>query len=373
MPTRIERVTVHPVGTKLSSELHTAHYRYAQSDDIFVRLELASGVVGWGAAAPKPYITGETQQSASMVLLHHLGPAVVGCDVFDIAAIARRLDRVVRGNQAAKCAIDLALHDARGRVLGVPVHALIGGSLRTRLPGFDLIGYVSPEQAAATAATRAGAGFTDLKVKVGQELQTDLARVAAVREAAPHVRVKLDANQAWNRKQAIAALRAFEQYDIDAVEQPVPVGDTAGLVAVRNAASCRVIADEAVQSPRDALELIKAGAVDALNVKIAKVGGLTTALQVAAVAAAAGVDCMAGCTMETSLIDAAAAHFMASTAVVVDHEVKAPLWAEDDAASGLEMREGSVLVPTGPGLGVEVDEYALARLMPDWWRRHGPG
>src|SRR5680860_1849228 len=175
MNTKIRRATVHPVDTGLTAEMHTAHYRYAQSQDVFVRLELASGVVGWGAAAPKFYISGETQQSASMVLLHYLCPALEGFDVFDTTAIAQCLARVVKGNQAAKCAVDLALHDARGRALGLPVHALIGGVLRDSLPGFDLIGYLDPADAAKTAATRAEAGFSDLTIKVGQTLEADVA------------------------------------------------------------------------------------------------------------------------------------------------------------------------------------------------------
>ncbi|MDN5346933.1 MAG: L-Ala-D/L-Glu epimerase [Clostridia bacterium] len=353
---KIRKIEVFPVNLKLAVPLHSAHARYNVTRDVYIKVLTDEGIVGYGATAPKFYITGETQESVVAVLKDYLIPTVLGEDPFDLEKIHARMDKAIRYNNAAKTAIDLALHDIIGKSLKLPVYKVLGGCYRKEMAAFDLIGFVSPQEAAEIAAAKVAQGFRDLKVKVGQGEKEDLARVEAVRNAAPAAGLKVDANQSWHPKEAVRIIREMEAFGVEVAEQPVPVGQTEGLAYVRRRVNALVMADEAVKSIGDAMELIRAQAADAFNIKIAKVGGLYKAKKIAALAEAAGMPCMAGCTIENNLVDAAAAHFFAATKNVIYNEIKAPTWIIDDPAQGLVITDGMVKVPEGPGLGLVIDE-----------------
>jgi len=358
---KIKQIEVYKTDIELNGELHSAHTRYQVTEDVYLKITTDEGVTGFGATAPKYYITGETQDTVITVLKKRIIPAVLGEDPFSLEKIHDKMKHAIKGNTAAKAAIDIALYDLMGKYLRLPVYQLLGGLYRKEMPAFDLIGLVTPEEAAQKAEEQLKAGYREFKVKVGPNPDSDLKRVEAVSKVINGISLKIDANQAWKGKQAVYLTQKFADLGVSVVEQPVHMDDFAGLLTVKNGCPrVEVMADESIKSLNDALRLIKYGAVDLFNIKLVKTGGLYPAKKIAALAEAANMDCMAGCTIQNTLIDAATAHFLASTRNVVYNEIKSPQWIKDDIATGLKITDGRVIVPEGLGLGLEIDEERLA-------------
>ena len=261
------------------------------------------------------------------------------------------------------------LWDLQGKALGRPLVDLIGGRTRDGLP--EVIAWGWDEPAALSAKTQAmrDEGVTVFKVKVGDAPERDEARVAAVREAAGrHARLTVDANQGWyDVATAVRAIKRLEPYDIEFVEQPVRMDDLEAVRRVRDRVDVPIALDESVREPRHALAAVKAGAADIFVVKLMKSGGILNALKINAIAEAGGVGVMIGNMGESSL--GLAAHFHVSAALANATHCDADLpWRpgglERDIGRGLEteLRDGLsvVLIPKGPGLGVEINGDAVA-------------
>jgi L-alanine-DL-glutamate epimerase-like enolase superfamily enzyme len=176
------------------------------------------------------------------------------------------------------------------------------------------------------------------------------------------VRLRADANQAWDAPQAIRTLDAMAAHGLELVEQPVRRHDLEGLRAVRRAARVPIMADESCFSPEDALRLIRMEAVDHLNIKLMKCGGITAALRLAAIAATASMRCMIGCMVESRLAISAALHFASATAAVAFADLDGHVDFASDPTIGPSFGEGPILAPSDePGLGVRFQGDALAR------------
>lgn len=310
------------------------------------------GAVGRGEAVATPIITGDTSGSIVAALSNELRTAVLGRDLDDFEDLLRRVQTALTGNRSAKAALDIALHDLRAQALGVPLHRLLGAG--SSAPRTDVtVSVDTPEAMAEQAAARVAEGFATLKLKVAVDPRIDVERVRRIREAVgPDVALRLDANQGWSAKQAVAILNALERAEVgvELVEQPVPAHDLAGLAFVRDHVSAPVMADESVASPADALEVIRRGAADLINIKLMKAGGLRPARQLADIAAAAGIGTMVGGMMATGLGVAADAALAATLPDDVVHDLDPAWWlAESD---GFVRYEGDrVLLRDRPGVG----------------------
>lgn len=357
---KIRDIQIFAVDLELAGEHRGSHTRYSVTNDVYVKIKTEEGPCGFGATAPKYYITGETQGTAVSVLRKNLIPAILGESAFNLERIHDKMSKAIKGNTAAKAAIDIALYDLLGKALNLPVYQLLGGAYRTKLPAFDLIGIWSPDEAREKVQQRIAEGYREFKVKVGHDAESDLRRVEAVGQVTAGLPLKVDANQAWTPKQAVCLINRFYEYGVSVVEQPVHMDDLDGLALVRNACpQVELMADESLKSLQDALRIIKFQAADLFNIKLIKSGGIHPARKIAAVAEAAGINCMAGCTIQNSLIDAATAHFAAATRHITLNEIKSPQWIPNDVATGLVISEGDVHVPAGPGLGMAIDEQRL--------------
>ena len=357
---KIKDIQVFAVDLELMGEHRGSHTRYSVTNDVYVKIQTEDGASGFGATAPKYYITGETQGTVVSVLRKNIIPAILGENAFNIELIHEKMNKAIKGNTSAKAAIDIALYDLMGKALNLPVYQLLGGAYRTKLPAFDLIGIWSPEEASEKVQQRITEGYREFKVKVGHSPESDLKRVEAVGKVAAGLPLKVDANQAWTPKQAVYLVNRFREYGVTVVEQPVHMDDLEGLALVRNACpEVELIVDESLKSLQDALRIIKFQAADLFNIKLIKSGGIHPARKIAAVAEAAGINCMAGCTLQNSLIDAATAHLAAATRHITLNEIKSPQWIKNDVATGLVISGGDVHVPAGPGLGMAIDEEQL--------------
>jgi len=375
-----------------------------------VRVETDEGLVGYGEACPAYEFTGETLWTVDDVIGEYLGPATVGRDPSRIEEIVRVWERELWtvGNQAARGALEMALWDLQGKALGRPVADLIGGLTRDALVEVIAWGWDDPETLGARTREMAAQGVTVFKVKVGDTPERDEARVAGrrpaggrpprptvdakpTREAPPtagrahpqgaagrHARLTVDANQGWyDAATAVRAIRLLEPYDVELVEQPVRKDDLEAARRVRDRVDVPIALDESVAGPRDALAAVRAGAADIFVVKLMKSGGILNALKINAIAEAAGVGVMIGNMGESSL--GLSAHFQVAAALAnaVHCDADGP-WQPGglrrDIGRGLatELRHDTsvVLVPRGPGLGVEIDDDAVAaqRVVRPWQR-----
>ncbi len=322
---------------------------------VVVEVGAGGGPIGLGEASPLPDFTGETAPTILQVLRETYLDALAGRDVTEIAAVMADLERHRPGNPSAKAAIDLALHDLAGKILGVPTSILLGGARRPSVRLARAAGIGPIAEVAALAERYIAAGFRTLKLKVGRDPQQDVERVRAVRGAVgPEVHIRIDANQGYDAATAIWVLGRLEDCHLDYIEQPVPRWDHVGMAQIRRATGMRVLADEAVHSPQDAIALIRAEAADLFALKFIKTGGLVRARQIAAIGEAAGIDCIVISTFETQ-IGAAAGLQLALTLPIGHHahELTVFVTQPEMARTGIRL-EGDALFPAeAPGHGVE--------------------
>jgi L-alanine-DL-glutamate epimerase-like enolase superfamily enzyme len=258
----------------------------------------------------------------------------------------------------------MALLDIKGKALGVPVAELLGGMCRTSVP---VIGYLfidEPEANARKAADYVEAGHSELKLKVGRDLTQDYDTLAAIRDRVGYdVKIRIDANMNWSVPAAIKWIKALEQFDLQFTEQPVPDFDLEGMATVRRAVSSPIAADEACTSVRSALELIKAEACDVFVVYPSEAGGLTRALQIGALAAAAGKWCAIGSWAELGVATVANVHLAAASSnFPFANDTHYPLQRADVLAEPLEIADGKIGIPREPGLGITLDAVRIAEL-----------
>jgi L-alanine-DL-glutamate epimerase-like enolase superfamily enzyme len=368
---KITAVHVETLELEMEEPFVIASSALAASPCDLVRVETDEGLVGLGEACPAYEFTGDTLWSVQDVIGEYLGPAVIGKDPFQVEAIVHCWERGLWtvGNQAACAALEMALWDLQGKALGRPLYDLIGGRTRDGLVEVIAWGWDEPEALGQKTRRMRAEGITVFKIKVGDLPERDEQRVAAVREAAgPDARLTVDANQGWlDAKTAVRAIRMLEPYGIEFAEQPVRMDDLEAACFVRSHVDVPIALDESVRGPREALAAARAGACDIFVVKLMKTGGILNALKVNAIAEAAGISVMMGNMGESSL--GLAPHLHLSVALANATHCDADLaWRPGgyarDIGTGLraELRDGvsTVLVPQAPGLGITLNEDAVA-------------
>jgi len=333
------------------------------SDHVFLRLHTDEGIVGCGESAPLTVFTGETAASAREAIVRFLAPILLGSDPLDIEALVKKMDSLA-GNPSAKAAVDLALHDIAGQVLGQPVYRLLGGPCRSQVELAGALGIGPPARMAEEARGLVNEGFRVLKMKIGIDPMQDVERVRAVREAVGNdVSIRVDANAAYDFKTALQVLTAIEKYRPEHVEQPVKPQCLQDMAALRRAVAIPIMADESVWSPEDAIRVIEAGAADVVGIKFSKCGGIRKALRIAAICEAAGIPCHLISAFETGIGVAANVHVaLAHPQISRACELSLSSLQEDPYTTGFAV-EGSVAgKPEGPGLGVRLKEGPCAKL-----------
>lgn len=355
MSGRIVEVVTTPVTVPLHTPFVTALRSTTVVTGLLVRVTDDDGRTGWGEAPQVWEVTGESLAGAAACVAGPLAGAVRGHDPDDLLALCRAVQAAVAANAGAKAAVDVALHDLAARRLGLPLVRLLGGK-PGRVPTDVTVAAGAAQDVAEAARARVAEGFGVLKLKLGVDATGDLDRVLAVRRAVgPHVLLRVDANQGWTARQAVRLLRelADRGADLELVEQPVPARDLDGLARVTAASPVPVMADESVHGVRDLVEMIRRGAADLVNVKLAKAGGLSVGRALLDLAHAHGIGTTVGSMMETHVgVGAAAALAAASTTTTVA-DLDAAWWTQHPAYDGGPAYDGAaLLLPDEPGLGV---------------------
>ncbi len=350
-----------PVAHSLARRRHTVN--------VCVSAHSSGGCVGHGECVPREYVTGETAATVAEALGSMIHPAVDA--VFEghdeLAAFLDDHGRSDDGarNPAAWCALELALLDLAGRHWGMTAGSVLGLGREREFLDYSLAIPLLPPDGLARLLERAAAfGFSQAKIKVDGSDPADFIRPVR-RVLGPDVELRLDANCSWKRENAEAFIRTAADLGVVSVEQPLDPADLGGMARLRGLTPVSIMADESVCSPGDVEQAVRAGAFDSVNVRLSKCGGMTGALRVAGAARKHGMDIQLGAHVGESCVLSAAGAQLASSAGPfrwIEGFYGTHLLEHDLCSADLRWGHGGRMpVPTGPGLGVEVDGSLLER------------
>ena len=377
----IDRIEIHvtALSTRLKRIFSSGTYDTGPDDSITSKPVLvkiyADGVVGTGQIRPisPGHFVADTTQSIVAAIKEIYGPALLGRSIFDIEGINEMFDNRLANNPAARAVLDIAIRDAQGKALNKPVHELIGGCCQPRIPLEWSVSMAEDVQVMIAEARRAveeyGIKVLCLKMADRRGWKQDVSNFAAVRKAlGDEVMIGIDPNCGWTLGYSLLAIEAIKPMGLGYIEQPIARRDLHGMAEIRRAAGgIPVMADEGLFTIQDAMALAEAHAVDVFCIKLYKVGGLTPAKKIAAIAEAANIQLnCGGLSVQSQLEAAAGAHFYASTPASrmmgaaefvfgLNTNAKDPLCPESD----FKVENGFVNVPKGPGLGITIDEKLL--------------
>ena len=327
---KITQVRLGRISTPLRVPFKTALRTVNSVEDVIVELHTDTGAVGYGEAPPTGVITGDTTGAILGAIQDHIAPALLGHDLDEFEDLTAAVQKALVHNTSAKAAVDMALWDLLGQKYSAPVYRMLGGARKNIVTDIT-ISVNPPEEMARDARTAVQRGYDCLKVRI-------------------------DANQAWNAKQAVRILNQMQEkgLDIEFVEQPVPAADLEGMQYVTRHADVPVLADESVFSPADALRIMQTGAADLVNIKLMKCGGITNALRIAAAAEVYGVECMIGCMLEAKISVNAAVELACAKKIITKIDLDGPvLCSEDHILGGAVFDEKNITVSDAPGMGIQ--------------------
>lgn len=273
--------------------LKEGRYRWSNNNfvDVFdstvVAVETDAGITGWGECCPlgSAYLPAYAPGVRSG--LTELAPKVIGLDPRDLAVLNRHMDAVLRGHPYVKSAIDVACWDILGKASGLPLYTLLGGKAQDDIRLYRAISQIEPEAMARNVAGYRAEGYTRFQLKVGADADSDIARIRACRAILPASDVLVaDANTGWTMHEAARVVNAVRDLDVY-IEQPSPTYEEC--LATRRRSPLPFVLDEVIGGVGDLMRAIAEGAMDVVNLKISKVGGLTRARQMRDLCITAGV------------------------------------------------------------------------------------
>lgn len=351
------KVSVDSLEVSFKAPLKTALCEFERLENVILRLDDGSSI-GFGEASPVLPITGETSNTVRLLLKDLADEILEDADPLNLTGIAQSLNRIPY-NGSAKAAIDMALHDLMGKAFHMPVYTLLGGSPR-KLETDVTISLGKPEEMCEEAGYWVERGFRTLKLKLGSSLEEDLQRVKGIRESMGGiVRLRVDLNQAYTRHLTVKFIEEIAPLEVEFVEQPIPAWNLKGLAQIRRATGFPIALDESVHTSRDLLRALEYEAADIVNIKLMKAGGLREALKIAAIAEAAGIECMIGCMAETRLSITAAAHLACAAPNICYIDLDSPLFLGEDPVIG-GVKYNGPYIDLGEGYGLGVTEIGKA-------------
>ncbi len=307
---KIRDVVIEPLNIELEEPFRIAIGTKYSIENALVTVILENGIEGYGEAAPLEPINGENQATA-LATLNSCVDFIRGREISEYRSIAATLRSVFNVQVTARCAIEMALIDAWTKVLEIPLYQFFGGA-GNRAETDYTIDIVPPDVAKKNAEKLAREGYTVLKTKVGKNLTEDIDRLLAIQEGAPGCRVTIDANQGYTPCDAVYFTEEMTKNGIRPIlfEQPVSRYDLAGMRYVKDHTSIPIAADESVFTRADAINVVRSGCADYINIKLMK-SGIIEAMDIAAIALSANIKLMIGCMLESKLALGCAVHFVA--------------------------------------------------------------
>jgi L-alanine-DL-glutamate epimerase-like enolase superfamily enzyme len=363
-PLTLTAIHLWPLRIPLRQPLKLASETITHAETLLVEARDAEGRSGWGEASAAPTMTGEVLPGMTEVARRYLTPALLAAPLPDAPAITHRLNRAIRGNKGAKCAIEIACLDLAARSAGLPLCDLLGRRLRESAPCIAIIGGATDQAVLEAALAAQAQGFRHIKVKLGlrADPREDAALIRRLRGVLGRdAHLSGDANMAWSLEGALAFLDALPEAALDYLEQPLPDDDKPGLTALAARTPCPICIDEGLHGLADipAYRGIAAG----FGLKSIKLGGALQTLAADALARANGMNTTLACKIAETSVGAAAALHLAALMPDVGWGLSLThaMLTEDVAASGIRLEAGQAWLPQGAGIGVVPDPERLTR------------
>jgi L-Ala-D/L-Glu epimerase len=332
------------------------------AQNILIKVFTSNKIVGIGECSAFPMIVGETQNTC-YEMAKDFAKLWKGKDALDIEARLKELHLFTAGNSTIKSAFDMALYDMASQHANQPLYEFFGGTKKEMLTDIT-VGIGSPETMAAQAKAFVEKGATILKIKLGKDVASDVARIKTIRESIDsEIKIRIDANQGWSVEDATNALTQLGQYNIEFCEQPMRTYNDEYLPALVKISPIKIMADESVYNHYDALRLIKNKACDYINIKFAKSGGIHEALKIIAVAKENNIPCMMGGMLESRVALSAFAHFAAANPQIIFYDMDTCMLGHkiDPVVGGVTYNGYTVQLPSGIGIGAGVTEIFLEK------------
>ena len=367
---KITRIETIPIKVPLKREFAIRSGRggaHTTSPFLLVKVHTDEGLIGVGEASCTPRWSGEDQVTGAHLIQTYLEPLLMGANPLEVEALSQKFRLAFAGNFFTKSAVEMALWDIAGKAAGKPVYQLLGGKVREFVPTKWSVSGVEPEKAAGIARWAIEQGFAAMKVKVGIDPETDVARVQAVREAiGSKTKLGVDANGGWTPEAAVKTIERLYAFGIYFAEQPVAAEDVALMAEVRKRIRVPLIADESIYTLQDAMTLARLGAADVFSIYVGKAGGIGPAKKIADFAQSAGLKCTVGSNLELGVGSAAMVHLaLAASGVAAEAfpcDIIGPFYYEDDIVrEALPIKPGQAWANDKPGLGNELDEEKVER------------
>ncbi|MDM5271564.1 dipeptide epimerase [Sulfurovum sp. zt1-1] len=340
----------------LKTPFITSLRRVDALEDLVVIITCDDGTVGYGEGAPTPVITGETIDTMKAAI-SYLKPFIIGKEISELDIILKNIHSKLLHNTTAKSALEIALFDLKAKAENIPLYRLLGGT-KTTFKTDITISMDQTEKMIADALHAVSIGYDTLKIKIGDDPIKDSERIIAIYDALPkEITLRLDANQGWEADEAITLLQKVESHGIIAefIEQPVKADNIEGLKQIKDAVKTPVLADESVFSLNDAKRLLELDAVDYINIKLDKCGGISKALELADLCERYGVKCMLGCMLEGPIAIAGAMHVASArseTITMIDLDGVA-LLANNPTSGSVIFDESNLMLSLDSGLGID--------------------
>jgi L-Ala-D/L-Glu epimerase len=377
MKRKIVKVECFPVSTPLKKPVIMPNTRITSIDSVVLKLTADDGTVGISDSGDtSSWYRGELQESIIGMISNVIAPRVLlGEDPCQIEKIVAKMDLLVRDNNQAKATVDFALHDLKGKLLGVPVYELLGGRTMEAARQGWVLSAGKPEDVAAEAKKAKDVGFALFKMKIGYgTIQDDIDMVHAVRETVgPDAYLTIDANGFWSYEKALHIIRKIDSAGLDLIEQPLAHWDIEGMARLRAAVKTPIYADESAQELYNLKELIDRRACDGLFLKLQKAGGLLKSQRWLTLARLAGLPVHCGCMIGSGLEHSPSAHLWTSNEWATQglNESIGPLMIHGtmesrhiepgtDIALNIPKFEGGLCYPNeGLGFGIELNDAFL--------------
>ncbi len=342
---KIKDVKIYPLNIKAEHDLKIATMTVSGPKNVLVHIITNTDLDGWGEASPFRAIVGETQ-AINFTAAKELRELFIGKNPLFYADLIRKINAYLPNNSTIRSAFDMALYDIASKAANLPLYTFLGGCKRP-METDNTIGIGDVEKAGEQALEIVEQGFRIIKTKVGISEDEDIQRIRNIRKAVgKNVKIRIDANQGWDRVTAVKSLQKLEELDIEICEQPLKAKDLDGMRYINQHSSIPLMADESVFTPTDALEVIKYQAAPYINIKLSKSGGILNGTAIANICEAGNITCMVGCMSESGLGNTAFSHFAMANPVVKFFDLDANIGHIDEPIiGGVTINKGMIEFP----------------------------
>ncbi|MEH7234960.1 mandelate racemase/muconate lactonizing enzyme family protein [Bacillus sp. JJ1562] len=332
---------------------------------VYVKIVSEDGIEGWGEARPSHRWSYETIETVVSTIQYYIKPAIIGKKGDDLTTIHEIIDKEIssgfsKGQPICKAAVDMALYDLIGKSSNKSLSEILLGRSNEKIDLSYLISTRNLDEAAKKAKYASENGYKAVDVKIGFNVDLDMEVLETVKAEAPNLFFRVDANQGYTLPEAIMAAKKMEKIGVDVFEQPIKANDLLGHRELRRKTSLPIALDESIWSPSDVLQAVRLEACDYAVIKLTKMGGITGAKLAGEMAKEANLGLLGGGLTESSLGLTSSAHLFNYLGINLPSDLNGPFFLADDPIQNKGVIErGSILLPTGEGIGCKINSKKL--------------